>query len=795
MNETDKKIIDHLVEKPIEDVFRTETPRQDPLEMLEKFQAKLRQETQDQNKLFSEIFNPAQMNNVGFKKYIRRWSNWVIDFNWIYSLKFFLENLHESKMFYLIKNYPILDNYVLHWMWWSYSLNKDMEFYTKDAFRGVGSMPWLIHDDINNNNKKKKNLNKKKEKKMQKIRKDNKKKNIVFTQFNTEMFDSDTFKRKFNRRSISLHDLFYQNEYQKFTKSERLKFDEAIIHIKQEWELLDKRKLQFSFSKQKSRSIDFSELDLKAQESNDDENVEDLEITIVYLDKEKARTKADECKKDKDFETEPIELNDSSVFTKFVKSFSLGNSESIKNDTSFDKLVDILKNPNKSKEENSVVAIPARVDDVSSKLDSAPTVEQIETEIFSTKPNNESTDLIKFLLKIDQNPNKIKNPPITELYKISNQTEPGSTLLNKILNTPINVEIVNQNFLSSSSSSGFSSSSISPQPLSSNPSPNTSSSNSSTAKPSNDSSFSTTCSSKLSDPVSTSSLSLSSSSSSVSIESSGNKQLEKLKDTFEICQRNTILEEQTTDKPISYVKPSKFKPSIKNNPNKFQYLKHSNSKPSNAAYQNRSFTKPNYTNSIVKQQSQTSGFRPQQYQNRQFLNVQPKFPKSNSLPSNGKNSNPFSNNYIYSMQKANSSLSQSSSLQWQQSLIANDQANQFGFQNRNAKFRHQHFSNSNQNLREKKDFRDQSFMPFLHFQNIYPNSTSSSNSSTPSVSYSGTSTINSFHFQKTTSNLVQQPQQNFKRNQSIVDINNHLNQMHQKQAQIGYANRMKNSKK
>lgn len=31
-------------------------------------------------------------------------------------------------------------------MWWSYSLNKDLERLTKDPFRAIGTMPWLVFD-------------------------------------------------------------------------------------------------------------------------------------------------------------------------------------------------------------------------------------------------------------------------------------------------------------------------------------------------------------------------------------------------------------------------------------------------------------------------------------------------------------------------------------------------------------------------------------------------------------------------------------------------------------------------
>jgi len=80
------------------------------------------------------------------KEYIRKWSNWVIDFHWIFTLKYFIEFLPTNKLHFFIKNYPSLDNFILHWMWWSYSLNKDLERFTKDPFRAIGSMPWLTYD-------------------------------------------------------------------------------------------------------------------------------------------------------------------------------------------------------------------------------------------------------------------------------------------------------------------------------------------------------------------------------------------------------------------------------------------------------------------------------------------------------------------------------------------------------------------------------------------------------------------------------------------------------------------------
>ena len=80
------------------------------------------------------------------KMYIKKWSNWVVDLHWLFTLKYFMESLPSAKLYYFIKNYPILDNFILHWMWWSYSLNKDIEIFTEDAFRAIGTMPWLMND-------------------------------------------------------------------------------------------------------------------------------------------------------------------------------------------------------------------------------------------------------------------------------------------------------------------------------------------------------------------------------------------------------------------------------------------------------------------------------------------------------------------------------------------------------------------------------------------------------------------------------------------------------------------------
>jgi len=98
------------------------------------------------------LFNESH-SNMPLKEYIRKWSNWVIDFHWISTLKFFIDYLPTNKLHFYLKNYPSLDNFILHWMWWSYSLNKDIERFTKDPFRAIGSTPWLQFDIPNNETK------------------------------------------------------------------------------------------------------------------------------------------------------------------------------------------------------------------------------------------------------------------------------------------------------------------------------------------------------------------------------------------------------------------------------------------------------------------------------------------------------------------------------------------------------------------------------------------------------------------------------------------------------------------
>ena len=143
-NETDRRIVQNLVDSPIDDRFNIDSVDEDPLEQLEKFQAKTRHLKEPNLTVFDEAHA-----NMPLKEYIRKWSNWVIDFHWIFTLKYFIEFLPTNKLHFFIKNYPSLDNFILHWMWWSYSLNKDLERFTKDSFRAIGSMPWLCFDVTN----------------------------------------------------------------------------------------------------------------------------------------------------------------------------------------------------------------------------------------------------------------------------------------------------------------------------------------------------------------------------------------------------------------------------------------------------------------------------------------------------------------------------------------------------------------------------------------------------------------------------------------------------------------------
>jgi hypothetical protein len=142
LNVEDEKLISYLVEQPLDVNFKPEHVDEDPLDQLEKFQAKIKNENDvEQLALFMNAH--AEM---PLKRYIRRWSNWVVDLHWLFTLQYFMESLPSAKLYYFIKNYPILDNFILHWMWWSYSLNKDIEIFTKDSFRAVGTMPWLVND-------------------------------------------------------------------------------------------------------------------------------------------------------------------------------------------------------------------------------------------------------------------------------------------------------------------------------------------------------------------------------------------------------------------------------------------------------------------------------------------------------------------------------------------------------------------------------------------------------------------------------------------------------------------------
>jgi hypothetical protein len=149
MNEKDKKVIKALVNMPLDSKYTTEKIDQDPVDELEKYQIKLKPEA-FLNPIIPPRYNEnlTQVNNssVQLKKYIRRLSNWIVDFHWIFTLKFLVETLPTNKLYQFIKTYPILDNFILQWMWWSYMLNKDLEILTKDQFSGCGSMPWLCTD-------------------------------------------------------------------------------------------------------------------------------------------------------------------------------------------------------------------------------------------------------------------------------------------------------------------------------------------------------------------------------------------------------------------------------------------------------------------------------------------------------------------------------------------------------------------------------------------------------------------------------------------------------------------------
>ena len=174
MNEKDKKLINHLVENPLDDHFTMEQIEQDPMEIVENHYKTnttkpINKNNSGENKLSSSLSTSPTSPDVPFKRYIRKWTNWIIDYHWIFTLKFLIESLPTNKLYFFIKNYPILDNFILHWMWWSYTLNKDIENLTNDPFRAIGSMPWLANDiikyvdtkinEFNNNNNQKSNNN------------------------------------------------------------------------------------------------------------------------------------------------------------------------------------------------------------------------------------------------------------------------------------------------------------------------------------------------------------------------------------------------------------------------------------------------------------------------------------------------------------------------------------------------------------------------------------------------------------------------------------------------------------
>ena len=158
MSETDKQIINNIVDNPIDVRFAEfiddESDGFDSLAELEKIQQSVhRGEPSGSNKknddfIHSNIFNETHK-NVPLKEYIRKWISWVNDFHWALILKYFIDSLPTYKLHYFIKNYPSLDNFVLHWMWWSYTLSCDLERSTKDPFRAAGTMPWLLLDNNN----------------------------------------------------------------------------------------------------------------------------------------------------------------------------------------------------------------------------------------------------------------------------------------------------------------------------------------------------------------------------------------------------------------------------------------------------------------------------------------------------------------------------------------------------------------------------------------------------------------------------------------------------------------------
>ena len=146
-----------MVEKPLDISFNPEKAELDPLEELEAHQAKLKAATEKNSSYFKikqqqphhrydESQSTTSDPNVHLKRFLKKWSSWIVDFHWVFTLKYLIETLPTNKLLQFIKNYPILDNFIVHWMWWLYSMSKDMEEITKDAFSGIGSMPWLLSD-------------------------------------------------------------------------------------------------------------------------------------------------------------------------------------------------------------------------------------------------------------------------------------------------------------------------------------------------------------------------------------------------------------------------------------------------------------------------------------------------------------------------------------------------------------------------------------------------------------------------------------------------------------------------
>jgi hypothetical protein len=157
VNNVDDKIIRDLIERPLDTRFRPNNDLnnddnrnadrgtdddEDILRKLEIFQHKNLTQSNTNMELNSVIFNETHT-NIPLKEYIRKWSNWVIDFHWVFTLKFFIDSLPTDKLYNFIKLYPTLDNFILHWMWWSYTLSKDLERFTNDPFCAAGTMPWL----------------------------------------------------------------------------------------------------------------------------------------------------------------------------------------------------------------------------------------------------------------------------------------------------------------------------------------------------------------------------------------------------------------------------------------------------------------------------------------------------------------------------------------------------------------------------------------------------------------------------------------------------------------------------